>query len=36
MRFLLGDAIADLLDLPAVTIEKRLVPFVPATWLFGG
>lgn len=35
MRFLLGDAIADLLDLPAVTIEKRLVPFVPATWLFG-
>lgn len=34
MRFLLGDALADLLDLPAVPIAKRLVPFLPTSLFF--
>lgn len=35
MRWLLGDEVADLLALPALSFEKRLVRFLPTTLIFG-
>jgi hypothetical protein len=34
MRFLLGDEIADMLGLPALTLETKIVPFIPFALLF--
>lgn len=35
MRWFLGDEVANLLAVPAVVIEKRLVRFLPTTLIFG-
>ncbi|MFN8355371.1 MAG: oxygenase MpaB family protein [Spirosomataceae bacterium] len=35
MRWLLGDQVADLLDIPSVEIEKKLVRFLPIRLIFG-
>ncbi len=34
MRFLLGDKVADLLGVPAVPFESKLIPFIPNQLLF--
>lgn len=34
MRFLLGDEVADLLGIPAVPFESKLIPFIPNQLLF--
>jgi hypothetical protein len=34
MRFLLGDPLADLLQIPALSLEKRVVPFLPLERIF--
>ena len=34
MRYLMGDSIADILDIPKVNFEKKLMPFIPTSILF--
>lgn len=34
MRFLMGDKVADILGIPAVTFEKKIIPFIPTSILF--
>lgn len=34
MRYLLGDEIANLLAIPAVSFEKKIIPFIPTSLLF--
>ncbi len=36
MRFLMGDKVADMLGIPPVTFEKKLVGFIPNSILFRG
>lgn len=34
MRYLMGDSVADILDIPKVNFEKKLMPFIPTSILF--
>jgi ER-bound oxygenase mpaB/B'/Rubber oxygenase, catalytic domain len=34
MRYLMGDSVADILGIPNVTFEKKLMPFIPTSILF--
>jgi ER-bound oxygenase mpaB/B'/Rubber oxygenase, catalytic domain len=34
MRYLMGDSVADILGIPQVTFEKKLMPFIPTSILF--
>ena len=34
MRYLMGDSVADILGIPQVTFEKKLMPFIPMSILF--
>jgi hypothetical protein len=34
MRYLMGDEVADILGLPSVTFEKKLIPFIPTSLMF--
>ncbi|MDZ7898112.1 MAG: oxygenase MpaB family protein [Arcicella sp.] len=35
MRFLMGDSVADILGIPQVSFEKKLIPLIPTSVLFG-
>lgn len=34
MRYLMGDSVADILGIPKVNFEKKLIPFIPTSILF--
>ncbi len=35
MRYLMGDSVADMLGIPKVSFEKKLIPLIPTAVLFG-
>jgi hypothetical protein len=36
MRFLMGDEVSDILGIPTVSFEKKLVGFIPSSIMFRG